>query len=91
MRRRSPVLGESAGPGSATLPPFAGGNCGVWSFAETLRHLVHGIDIWLGKGVLGRGEADFHPRALRSSTRPVPNVSVRIRSGGITETRRVDL
>ena len=35
-----------------------------WSFAETLRHLVHGIDIWLGKGVLGREEADFHPLGL---------------------------
>ncbi len=35
-----------------------------WSFAETLRHLVHAIDIWLGKGVLGRGEADFHPLGL---------------------------
>ena len=35
-----------------------------WSFAETLRHLVHGIDIWLGKVVLGRAEADFHPLGL---------------------------
>ena len=35
-----------------------------WSFAETLRHLVHATDIWLGKGVLGRGEADFHPLGL---------------------------
>ena len=35
-----------------------------WSFAETLRHLVHAIDIWLGKGVLGLEEADFHPLGL---------------------------
>ncbi|GAA4361636.1 NUDIX domain-containing protein [Angustibacter luteus] len=35
-----------------------------WSFAETLRHLVHGIDLWLGKAVLGREEADFHPLGL---------------------------
>ncbi len=35
-----------------------------WSFAETLRHLVHAIDIWLGQGVLGLGEADFHPLGL---------------------------
>ena len=35
-----------------------------WSFAETLRHLVHAIDVWLGKGVLGLGEADFHPLGL---------------------------
>jgi hypothetical protein len=35
-----------------------------WSFSETLRHLVHATDIWLGKGVLGLGEADFHPLGL---------------------------
>jgi hypothetical protein len=35
-----------------------------WSFAETLRHLVHATDIWLGKGVLGLAEADFHPLGL---------------------------
>jgi hypothetical protein len=35
-----------------------------WSFAETLRHLVHATDIWLGKGVLGLEEADFHPLGL---------------------------
>ena len=40
-----------------------------WSFAETLRHLVHGIDLWLGKGVLGRKEADFHPLGLRYGSR----------------------
>jgi len=40
-----------------------------WSFAETLRHLVHGIDLWLGKGVLGREEADFHPLGLRYGSR----------------------
>jgi hypothetical protein len=32
-----------------------------WSFAETLRHLVHATDIWLGKAVLGVAEAEFHP------------------------------
>jgi len=37
---------------------------GEWSFAETLRHLVHATDIWLGKGVLGLEEADFHPLGL---------------------------
>ena len=35
-----------------------------WSFAETLRHLVHAIDVWLGKGVLGLDETDFHPLGL---------------------------
>jgi hypothetical protein len=37
---------------------------GEWSFSETLRHLVHAIDIWLGKGVRGLDEADFHPLGL---------------------------
>jgi uncharacterized damage-inducible protein DinB len=35
-----------------------------WSFAQTLRHLVHATDLWLGKGVLGLEEADFHPLGL---------------------------
>lgn len=34
---------------------------GEWSFAHTLRHLVHATDIWLGKAVLGVGDAEFHP------------------------------
>jgi DinB family protein len=38
-----------------------------WSFSETLRHLVHATDIWLGKGVLGLGEANFHPLGLGHS------------------------
>ena len=50
-----------------------------WSFAETLRHLVHATDIWLGKAVLGRVEADFHPLGLRygnrdPTTRPYDDV-----------------
>jgi hypothetical protein len=40
-----------------------------WSFAETLRHLVHAIDVWLGKGVLGLDEDDFHPLGLRHGGR----------------------
>lgn len=35
-----------------------------WSFSDTLRHLVHATDIWLGKGVLGLAEVDFHPLGL---------------------------
>ena len=35
---------------------------GEWSFAQTLRHLVHGIDLWLGRSVLGREE--LHPLGL---------------------------
>ncbi len=33
---------------------------GEWSFAQTLRHLVLAIDMWLRKGVLGI-EQPFHP------------------------------
>jgi uncharacterized damage-inducible protein DinB len=46
-----------------------------WSFAETLRHLVHATDIWLGKGVLGLEEAGFHPLGLGHGSNdyvPVP-------------------
>ncbi|HST48558.1 DinB family protein [Jatrophihabitans sp.] len=42
---------------------------GEWSFSETLRHLVHATDIWLGKGVLGWVEADFHPLGLKYGNR----------------------
>jgi len=42
---------------------------GEWSFAETLRHLVHATDIWLGKAVLGRSEADFHPLGVGYGSR----------------------
>jgi catechol 2,3-dioxygenase-like lactoylglutathione lyase family enzyme len=40
-----------------------------WSFSETLRHLVHATDIWLGKCVLGLAEADFHPLGVRYGNR----------------------
>lgn len=36
---------------------------GEWSFAQTLRHLVHGTDIWLGKVIL-ESEQPFHPFGL---------------------------
>jgi hypothetical protein len=36
---------------------------GEWSFAQTLRHLVHGTDIWFGKGIL-ESEQPFHPLGL---------------------------
>ena len=42
---------------------------GEWSFAETLRHLVHATDIWLGKAVLGRAEVDFHPLGVGHGAR----------------------
>jgi hypothetical protein len=41
---------------------------GEWSFAETLRHLVHASDIWLGKGALGWDAEDFHPIGLGHGT-----------------------
>ena len=40
-----------------------------WSFAETLRHLVHATDIWLGKAVLGHEEAEFHPLGVGYGSR----------------------
>lgn len=36
---------------------------GEWSFAQTLRHLVHATDVWLAKAVLG-AEEPFHPAGL---------------------------
>jgi DinB superfamily/Pentapeptide repeats (8 copies) len=39
---------------------------GEWSFAQTLRHLVHATDMWLGRAVLGL-EQPFHPIGLADS------------------------
>jgi hypothetical protein len=39
---------------------------GEWSFAQTLRHLVHATDTWLGRGVL-EIEQPFHPLGLGHS------------------------
>lgn len=36
---------------------------GEWTFSQTLRHLVHATDMWLGKAVLERDEP-FHPVGL---------------------------
>jgi hypothetical protein len=36
---------------------------GEWSFAQTLRHLVHATDMWLGRGILEL-EEPFHPLGL---------------------------
>ena len=36
---------------------------GEWSFAQTLRHLVHATDLWLGRAVL-QFEQPFHPIGL---------------------------
>jgi hypothetical protein len=40
---------------------------GEWSFAQTLRHLVHATDMWLGRAVLER-EAPFHPFGLADAS-----------------------
>lgn len=58
---------------------------GEWSFAQTLRHLVHATDMWLGKAVLERAEP-FHPLGL-GYTRPqdeedVPVATVDVPSYG---------
>jgi hypothetical protein len=36
---------------------------GEWSFAQTLRHLVHATDVWLGRAVLEL-EQPYHPLGL---------------------------
>jgi hypothetical protein len=36
---------------------------GEWSFAQTLRHLVHATDMWLGRAILEADEP-FHPIGL---------------------------
>jgi len=40
---------------------------GEWSFAQTLRHLVHATDVWLRKAVL-RVEEPFHPLGQADSS-----------------------
>ena len=39
---------------------------GEWSFAQTLRHLVHATDLWFGKAVL-EIEQPFHPLGIGHS------------------------
>ncbi|GAA1879532.1 DinB family protein [Asanoa iriomotensis] len=36
---------------------------GEWSFAQTLRHLVHATDVWLGRAIM-KLEQPFHPLGL---------------------------
>lgn len=33
-----------------------------WSLVQTLRHLVHGVDLWIGRMI--EGASDFHPLGL---------------------------
>lgn len=40
---------------------------GEWSFAQTLRHLVHATDMWFGKAILEK-EQPFHPIGQADST-----------------------
>ncbi len=40
---------------------------GEWSFAQTLRHLVHAIDLWFGRSILEREE--LHPLGLSYNTK----------------------
>ena len=37
---------------------------GEWSFAQTLRHLVHATDTWLGRAILEIGRASCRERVL---------------------------
>ena len=40
---------------------------GEWSFAQTLRHLIHATDAWLGRAILGI-EQPFHPIGLTDAS-----------------------
>ena len=40
---------------------------GEWSFAQTLRHLVHATDMWFGKAIL-ENEQPFHPIGQADTT-----------------------
>ncbi|MET9270045.1 DinB family protein [Kribbella sp. NPDC003557] len=40
---------------------------GEWSFAQTLRHLIHATDLWFGRAVLGHQE--LHPIGLKYNTK----------------------
>ncbi|HEY4567831.1 MAG TPA: DinB family protein [Kribbella sp.] len=42
---------------------------GEWSFAQTLRHLVHATDVWLGRAILER-EQPFHPIGVSYDEKP---------------------
>lgn len=49
-----------------------------WSFAQTLRHLVHATDLWLGVSVLGWPRAELHPLGVGhgQSAEPAPYADV---------------
>ena len=47
---------------------------GEWTFAQTLRHLVHATDIWLGKAVL-EVDQPFHPLGLANGGGDAPTVT----------------
>lgn len=51
---------------------------GEWSFAETLRHLVHATDLWVGAAALGHDRAEFHPLGIGhgSAGEPAPYADV---------------
>jgi hypothetical protein len=50
-------LGRAATMPAGTVDVSVGGE---WSFAQTLRHLVHGTDMWMGKAILELDQP-FHP------------------------------
>jgi uncharacterized damage-inducible protein DinB len=51
---------------------------GEWSFAQTLRHLVHATDLWVGKSVLGWSVEEFHPLGIGhgATAEPAPYADV---------------
>ncbi|MEU7869992.1 DinB family protein [Dactylosporangium sp. NPDC049140] len=64
---------------------------GEWSFAQTLRHLVHATDIWFGRTILEL-EDPFHPAGLRYDSPVQPTALsyaeiLEVRSGRVAMVR----
>jgi len=66
---------------------------GEWSFAQTLRHLVHGTDIWFGKAIL-ESEQPFHliglghgEDASAETTTPAYAEVIEVRAGRVAMVR----
>jgi hypothetical protein len=67
---------------------------GEWSFAQTLRHLVHATDLWIGKAVLEIDDP-FHPLGLGydpagagdAADGPPYDEVLEARAGGVAQVR----
>ena len=48
---------------------------GEWCFADTVRHLVFVVDLWLGRAVLGQDDA-FHPVGMPAAFMPMAGLGI---------------